>query len=53
MATVYNVMLYGGLALAIIFAIVAVIIFIVMKIPAAIGIVTGSTARKKIDEIRE
>ena len=46
-------MLYGGLALAIIFAIVAVIIFIVMKIPAAIGIVTGSTARKKIDEIRE
>ena len=52
MATVYNVMLYGGLALAIIFAIVAVIIFIVMKIPAAIGIVTGSTARKKIDEIR-
>ena len=53
MATVYNVMLYGVLALAIIFAIVAVIIFIVMKIPAAIGIVTGSTARKKIDEIRE
>ena len=33
MATVYNVMLYGGLALAIVFAIVAVVLFFVLKIP--------------------
>ena len=53
MATVYNIMLYGGLALAVIFAITAVILFFALKIPKAIGDVTGSTARKKIDEIRE
>jgi len=53
MATVYNVMLYGGLALAIVFAIVAVVLFFVLKIPKAVGIATGSTARKKIDEIKE
>lgn len=53
MATFYNIMLYGGLALAIIFAIVAVILFFVLKIPKAIGDVTGSTARKQIQEIRE
>ena len=53
MATVYNVMLYGGLALAIVFAIVAVVLFFVLKIPKAVGIATGSTARKKIDEIKD
>ena len=37
MATVYNVMLYGGLALAIVFAIVAVVLFFVLKIPKAVG----------------
>lgn len=53
MATVYNVMLYGGLALAIVFAIVAVVLFFRVKgIPKAVGIATGSTARKKIDESR-
>lgn len=46
-------MLYGGLALAIVFAIVAVVLFFVLKIPKAVGIATGSTARKKIDEIKE
>ncbi len=53
MATVYNIMLYGGLALAVIFAVTAIILFFAMKIPKAIGDVTGSTARKKIEEIRE
>ena len=53
METVYNIMLYGGLALAVIFAITAIILFFALKIPKAIGDVTGSTARKKIDEIRE
>ena len=53
MATVYNIMLYGGLALAVVFAITAIILFFALKIPKAIGDVTGSTARKKIEEIRE
>lgn len=53
MATFYNVMLYGGLALAVIFAIIAVILFIKLKIPKVIGDLTGSTAKKQIQEIRE
>lgn len=53
MATFYDVMLYGGLALAIIFAITAVILFIKLKIPKVIGELTGSTARKQIQAIRE
>ncbi len=53
MATVYNVMLYGGLILAIIFAIIAIVLFVVLKVPKAIGIVTGSTERKSVEEIRE
>ena len=53
MATIYNIMLYGGLALAVIFAITAIVLFFTLKIPKAIGDVTGSTARKKIEEIRE
>ena len=46
-------MLYGGLALAVIFAVTAIVLFFTLKIPKAIGDVTGSTARKKIEEIRE
>ena len=53
MATIYNIMLYGGLALAVIFAVTAIVLFFTLKIPKAIGDVTGSTARKKIEEIRE
>jgi hypothetical protein len=53
MAVFYNIMFYGGLTLAILLAIVAVVMFFVLKIPAAIGDVTGSTAKKKIEEIRE
>lgn len=53
MATIYNIMLYGGLALAVVFAVTAIILFFALKIPKAIGDVTGSTARKKIEEIRE
>ena len=44
---------YGGLALAVIFAVTAIVLFFTLKIPKAIGDVTGSTARKKIEEIRE
>ena len=53
MATIYNIMLYGGLALSVIFAVTAIVLFFTLKIPKAIGDVTGSTARKKIEEIRE
>ena len=53
MATFYNVMLYGGLALAIVFAIIAVILFIKLNIPKVMGDLTGSTAKKQIQEIRE
>ena len=53
MSTIYNIMLYGGLALAVIFAVTAIVLFFTLKIPKAIGDVTGSTARKKIEEIRE
>jgi len=53
MATIYNIMLYGVLALAVIFAVTAIVLFFTQKIPKAIGDVTGSTARKKIEEIRE
>ena len=53
MATIYNIMLYGGLALAVIFAVTVIVLFFTLKIPKAIGDVTGSTTRKKIEEIRE
>ena len=53
MAAFYNIMFYGGLTLAIIFAVIAIVLFFVLKIPKAVGEVTGSTAKKKIEEIRE
>ncbi|MGN0394289.1 MAG: hypothetical protein ACI4EF_02905 [Coprococcus sp.] len=53
MATFYNIMLYGGLALAVIFAIVAIVLFFKLNIPKVIGDLTGSTAKKQIQEIRE
>lgn len=53
METVYSVLFYGGLTLAIIFAIIAVVLFFVLKIPKAVGDVTGSTARRQIEEIRQ
>ena len=48
----YTAMFYGGLILAIIFLIAAGIIFFVMDIPKAFGVVTGKTQRKAIEEIR-
>lgn len=53
MTTGYDVMLYGGLAFAIIFAGIAVFLFIKLNIPKVIGDLTGSTAKKQIQEIRE
>ncbi len=48
-----NAMIYGGIALAIVFAALAVIIFIREEIPKVIGELTGSTAKKAIEEINE
>ncbi len=47
----FRLMFYGGLVLAIIFLIAAVVIFFVLDIPKALGVVTGSTQRKAIEEI--
>ncbi len=51
--TIYNIMIYGGIALAVIFAVVAVILFIRLDIPKVIGDLTGHTAKKRIKEIQE
>ncbi len=49
---VYNIMFYGGLILAILFLIVTVAIFFLMKIPRALGVLTGKTQKKAIEEIK-
>ena len=51
--TICNVMLFGGIALAVVFAVIAVILFVKLDIPKVIGDLSGSTARKQIKEIRE
>ena len=48
----YNALFFGGLILAIIFLILSVVLFFVLKIPKAFGVVTGQTQRKAIEEIR-
>ena len=50
---IYSVMFYGGLVLSILFLIASIIIFFVMKIPSAFGIVTGRTQKKAIEEINK
>ena len=44
--TICNVMLFGGIALAVVFAVIAVILFVKLDIPKVIGDLSGSTARK-------
>lgn len=53
MATVFTVMSYGGMALAVICLIVAVVLFIKWNIPKVFGDITGSTERKAIERIRQ
>ncbi len=50
MNNVYELCFYGGLILAIIFFIISIILFIVLKIPKVIGELTGSAAKKGIKE---
>ena len=53
MENIYELCFYGGLILAIIFFIVSVVLFIVLKIPKAIGDLTGRTAKKSIKEMKD
>ena len=49
----YRVLFYGGLALAIMFLIVTVVLFFVLKIPKVFGDLTGHTQRKSIEAIQK
>lgn len=53
MATVFTIMSYGGLALAVICLVIAVILFIKWNIPKVFGDVTGRTQRRTIERIRK
>ena len=49
----YRALFMVGLIMAIAFLIATIVLFFVLKIPKAIGVVTGRTQRKAIEEIRE
>lgn len=49
---VYRYIFYGGAILAIIMLIISLILFFVLNIPAVIGDLSGATARKAIENIR-
>lgn len=53
MTTVFTVMSYGGMALAVICLIIAVMLFIKWNIPKVFGDITGHTERKAIERIRQ
>ena len=48
----YRTLFLVGLILAIAFLIATIVLFFVMKIPKALGVVTGRTEKKAIEEIR-
>ena len=49
---IFNIMFYVGLVLFILFFIATIVIFFLLKIPKAFGVVTGQTQKKAIEEIR-
>ena len=53
MQNVYEVCFYGGLVLAILLLIAAIVLFIVLKIPRVVGELTGSTAKKAMKEMQD
>lgn len=53
MSTLYIIMAYGGLALAVLCLVAAVILFIRWNIPKAIGEMTGNTQKRAIAKIQE
>ena len=48
----YRIVFYAGIVLAVIFLLLAFLLFFVLNIPAVIGDLTGSTQRKAIESIR-
>lgn len=52
MEKVYEICFYGGLILAILLVIAAIILFIVLKIPRVFGELTGRSAKKGIQDIK-
>ena len=52
MTSVYDICFYGGLILSGVFLIAATVLFFVLKIPKVVGELTGSTARRKIREMK-
>lgn len=49
----YKILFYGGIICAVIFLILTIVLFFVLKIPAVFGNLSGSTQRKRIEEIRK
>jgi len=50
---IYRYIFIGGAALSVIMLIVSIILFFTLRIPKVIGDLTGATARKAIQNIRE
>lgn len=53
MATVFDIMSYGGMALAVICLALAVVLFVKWNIPKVFGDITGRTEKKTIERIRQ
>ena len=53
MQNVYEICFYGGLVLAILLLIAAIVLFIVLKIPKVIGELTGSAEKKAMKEMQD
>lgn len=53
MATVFTIMAYGGMALAVICLVFAIIFFVKWDIPKVFGDISGRTEKKTIEKIRK
>lgn len=53
MENVYEICFYGGLILAILLLIAAILLFILLKIPRVFGELTGRTAKKGIQDLKK
>lgn len=53
MATVFTIMAYGGMALAVICLVFAIILFVKWDIPKVFGDISGRTEKKTIEKIRK
>ena len=49
----YRTLFFAGLILAVAFLIATIVLFFVLKIPKALGVVTGRTQKRAIEEIRQ